>query len=99
MSGLVPNSEVAGALGGTIMFPLMFISGVFYSVYSMSPLVIPIAQLNPVTIGQNLFTIIILKGGTFSNVLPYLILLTGFGIILFILANFFVYCVTTSIKS
>lgn len=99
MSGLVPNSEVAGALGGTIMFPLMFISGVFYSVYSMSPLVIPIAQLNPVTIGQNLFTIIILKGGTFSNVLPYLILLTGFGIILFILANFFVYRVTTSIKS
>lgn len=96
MSGLVPNSELAGALGGTIMFPLMFLSGVFYSVYSMSPLVIPIAQLNPVTIGQNLFTTMILKNGNFSNALPYLLVLTGFGVIFFILANFFVYRVTKS---
>ena len=50
------------------MFPLMFISGAFYSVYSMSPLVIPIAQLNPVTIGQNLFTTILLKNGNFIDV-------------------------------
>ena len=99
MSGLVPNSEIAGALGGTIMFPLMFISGAFYSVYSMSPLVIPIAQVNPVTLGQNLFTTIILKNGTFNDVIQSLLLLTGIGLLFFTLANFFVYRVTNSLRS
>ncbi len=99
MSGLVPNSEIAGALGGTIMFPLMFLSGAFYSVYSMSPLVIPLALLNPVTIGQNLFTTVMLKNGSFTDVIQNLLILIGIGILLFALANFFVYRVTNSLRS
>lgn len=99
MSSFVPNSEVAGAVGGTIMFPLMFISGAFYSVYSMSPLIIPLAKLNPVTIGQELFTTLILKGGNLADVMNYLVLLTGMAVVLFLLANGFVYRVINSLKS
>ena len=99
MSGLVPNSEIAGALGGTIMFPLMFLSGAFYSVYSMSPLVIPLALLNPVTVGQNLFTTIILKNGTFNDVIQNLLVLSAIGLLFFVLANIFVYRVTNSLRS
>ena len=99
MSSFVPNTEVAGALGGTVMFPLMFISGAFFSIYSMSPIIIPLAQINPVTLGQELFTTLILKGGNIADVSHYLYLLASFAIVTFIIANILIYRVTNSIKA
>lgn len=99
MSSFVPNSEIAGAVGGTIMFPLMFISGAFYSVYSMSPLIIPLAKVNPVTIGQVVLTTLILKSGTFATILPNLLILIGYGMLFFIVANILIYRLTNSIRA
>ena len=68
LSTFIPNKEIAGTIGGTIMFPILFISGAFLSVYSMIGFIIPVAKLNPLTICTEALRTILLKNGTIYEV-------------------------------
>lgn len=86
LSTYIPNKEIAGTIGGTIMFPILFISGAFLSVYSMVSFIIPIAQINPLTICMEALRTLLLKNGTLTDVLMNISLLGLMSLVLFLFA-------------
>lgn len=86
LSTYIPNKEIAGTIGGTIMFPILFVSGAFLSVYSMIGFIVPIAKLNPLTICTESLRTILLKNGSIDDVLMNFLSLTSFAIVLFLFA-------------
>ena len=83
LSTFIPSRETSGPIMGTLIFPIMFFSGIFLSVYSMDPFIIPIAQLSPVTIGIEVLGTILLKNGTLTEIIGSLSFLLAINLILF----------------
>jgi len=96
LSTYFPNRDVAGVTSGTILFPIIFISGAFLSIYSMVSFIIPVAQINPVTICIESLKTILLRGGTLSDIYVNLILLGAIGLLLF---SFAVYRMNKTINA
>lgn len=86
LSTYLPNKEIAGTIGGTIMFPILFISGAFLSVYSMVSFIIPIAKINPLTICIEALRTILLKNGTINEILMNIGLLSLMAFAIFLIA-------------
>ncbi len=76
VSALVPNSQVVGEVNAVIMFPMMFFSGTFFSLYMMDPLIQDFSILNPLTHLNEAWRTLLLKHGALNDVIfPILILL------------------------
>jgi len=86
LSTYLPNKQVAGAVMGTVIFPFMFVSGVFLSIFTMKSFVIPFAKYNPMTLGTEALRTVLLKHGEFQSILNSTLLLLIFGVIMFIWA-------------
>ena len=84
-STFIPNRETLGPIMGTLIFPLMFLSGTFLSIYSMDPLIMPIAQLNPITVASTILGTILLKNGSLSEIIEPLSFLLVINSVLFCL--------------
>ena len=86
LSTYIPNKEIAGTIGGTIMFPILFISGAFLSVYSMMSFIIPLAKTNPLTICMEALKTILLKNGNITDVLMNIGILSLMSLVVFFFA-------------
>ncbi len=86
LSTYFPNREVAGVISGTILFPIIFISGAFLSIYSMVSFIIPFAQFNPVTICIQALRTVLLRGGNLAEIIPNILLLGAIALVFFLFA-------------
>ncbi len=86
LSTYLPNKEIAGTIGGTIMFPILFISGAFLSVYAMESFIIPLAKINPLTICIEALRTILLKNGSFNDIIQNISLLALMSFLIFLFA-------------
>ena len=91
ISSIIPNADVATPIMALVQFPFLFISGVFFSVYQMNPLIIPIAQLNPTTFLIDIFKSITLKGASIYQLTQPLLILLGLSVCCFIITNMLMY--------
>ena len=91
ISSIIPNADVATPIMALVQFPFLFISGVFFSVYQMNPLIIPIAQLNPTSFLIDIFKSATLKGASISQLAQPLMALLGLSIGCFVITNLLMY--------
>ena len=75
VSAFTPNQQVSGEINAVIMFPMMFFSGTFFSIYMMDPLIQNFGLINPLTYLNEAWRTLLLKGGTLEDILfPLLVL-------------------------
>ncbi len=75
VSALVPNSQVIGEVNAVIMFPIMFFSGTFFSLYMMDPLIQNLSIMNPLRHLNEVWKTLLLKNGTFEDAIFPLVIL------------------------
>ncbi len=81
VSALVPNSQVVGEVNAVIMFPMMFFSGTFFSLYMMDPLIQDFSILNPLTHLNEACRSLLLKQGALNDVIFPLVVLSVYAIV------------------
>ncbi len=81
VSAVIPNEDVAGEINAVIMFPVMFFSGCFFSLYMMDPLIQNVSMINPLTHLNEACRTLLLKNGTLSDVIVPLSLVFGSAVI------------------
>lgn len=99
LSTFCPNEEVSGEMLAMIMLPFMFISGAFFTIYQMNPLIIPVAKLNPLTVLIDALRAILLKGAFINDLIIPLIYLATIGLLIFISAVLLMYRIIKNIQN
>lgn len=83
LSAFIPNEQVSGVIISLVELPMMFMSGVFFSIYQMNELVIPIANLNPLTHFIEMIRGLTLKQASLVDIVDPLLILGIIGILTF----------------
>ncbi|VVB57848.1 ABC-2 family transporter protein [Candidatus Anstonella stagnisolia] len=81
LSVLTKNQEQYMALGMLISMPIMFLSGVFFPVQTMPPILQSVAEYLPVTYAADALRGVMIKGFQLYAVVPDLLALAAFGAI------------------
>ncbi len=85
MASRTSSSRVGNALINIISMPMMILSGIFFSYHNFPELVIPVIQVLPLTMLTDSLRSIMTEGTGLLENLQSIILLSGMGIIFFIL--------------
>lgn len=86
LSVMTNNQEQYMALAMLVSMPIMFLSGVFFPVQTMPPLLQGVAQFLPVTYAADALRGVMVKGFTLSQVMPDLFAMIAFGALTFALS-------------
>ncbi len=81
LTGLVRSAEGASAVVNAIYLPLVFISGVFFSVDALPAFLQAIAELSPLTYLLRLVRDLYIEGGTFGDAAADLAVLVAWGVV------------------
>jgi ABC-type multidrug transport system permease subunit len=79
LSVMTKNQEQYMALGMLVSMPMMFLSGAFFPVQTMPPVLQSAAQVLPVTYAADALRGVMVKGFTLSQLVPDLLALAAFG--------------------
>lgn len=77
----VHSEEFASGLLNVILWPMMFLSGVWFSMEGASPWLQHVAELMPLTHLLEAGRAVIFDGATLADVAPHLLILAGFSIL------------------
>ena len=81
LTGLVRSSEGASAVVNAIYLPLVFLSGVFFSVDALPTFLQAIAEVSPLTYLLRLVRDLYIEGGTFGDAAADLAVLAAWGVV------------------
>ncbi len=81
LTGLVRSSEGASAVVNAIYLPLVFLSGVFFSVDALPAFLQAIAEVSPLTYLLRLVRDLYIEGGTFGDAAADLAVLAAWGVV------------------
>lgn len=87
LGSLAKTQQAIGAIGNIVIFPQIFLSGIFYPIESMPELVQPIASILPLSFVSTALRDIANEGATLLAVLPSLIGILVWFVIGFVLAT------------
>ena len=86
LSVLTKTQEQYMAVGMLISLPMMFLSGAFFPIQTMPPILRALAEFLPITYASDALRGIMVKGFTLGQVMPDVIILVAFGIFTLTLA-------------
>ncbi len=86
ITSFTDREETATMVMMTLMFPMMFLSGVFFPIQQMPWFMQDIAQVFPLTYATTALRKVMVLGADFTTVLPEIAVLLGFGIVLLAIA-------------
>ena len=87
LGSIAKTQQAIGAVGNIVIFPQIFLSGIFYPIESMPALVQPIAKVLPLSFVSSALRDIANEGATLLQVYPSLIGIVVWFVIGFILAT------------
>jgi len=80
------NEETAGMIMMTLMFPMMFLSGVFFPIQQMPWFMQAVSKVLPLTYATSALRKVMTLGAGISAIATELLVLIGFGVIMIIIA-------------
>ncbi len=86
ITSFTDKEETATMVMMTLMFPMMFLSGVFFPIQQMPWFMQDIAQVLPLTYATTALRKVMVLGASASAVFPEIVILLGFGIVLLAIA-------------
>ncbi len=86
VGGWARNEAQASALANLIMFPMMFLSGVFFPMFMMPGFIQVISRFIPLTPVVDGIRLIITENYSLIQVLPQLGVVVGWGVIIYFIA-------------
>ncbi len=86
ITSFTDREETATMVMMTLMFPMMFLSGVFFPIQQMPWFMQDIAQILPLTYATTALRKVMVLGASFTTVLPETLVLLVFGIVLLAIA-------------
>ncbi len=86
ISSLGERQETATTIMVTLQFPMLFLSGVFFPIQQMPQFVQVLSRLMPLTYAVQAMRKVIVMGAGFSDVLPEMAVMAGFGAVMLVIA-------------
>lgn len=86
ITSFADKEETATMVMMTLMFPMMFLSGVFFPIQQMPWFMQDIAQILPLTYATTALRKVMVLGAPMETVLPEIVILLAFGIVLLAIA-------------
>ena len=87
MSSRTANTQIGNGLINAVSMPMMICSGVFFSYHNFPDWMIAIIRFLPLTIIADNIRSVFIEGAGFSQVMPSLWILTGLGLVLFLIGK------------
>ncbi len=87
LGSIAKTQQAIGAIGNIVIFPQIFLSGVFYPIESMPELVQPVARVLPLSFVSTAMRDIANNGATMMEVIPSLLGIAAWFVISFVLAT------------
>lgn len=84
-SSRTSNPQVANGLINLVILPMMLLSGIYFSYHNFPEPVITIIELLPLTLIVNDMRAIFLEGAGFASIIPVSLVLTGVGVVFFVM--------------
>ncbi|MDI7203003.1 ABC transporter permease [Leptospira santarosai] len=81
------NSQVGNGLINAVTFPMMILSGIFFSYQNFPEVVLPIIKNLPLTLMADSLRTVFIEGADFSSVLPAVVSLFIYGIVFLFIGN------------
>ncbi|UCG68515.1 MAG: ABC transporter permease [Thermoplasmata archaeon] len=86
ITSFTENEETANMVMMTFMFPMMFLSGVFFPIQQMPWFMQRIAYILPLTYATTALRKVIILGAGISSITTEIIIMVGFGVVLLAIA-------------
>lgn len=86
ITSFTKNEQTASMIMMTLMFPMMFFSGVFFPIQQMPPFMQGLAKALPLTYGTDALRNVMVLGASITEILGDVIFLLIFGIVFLIIA-------------
>ncbi len=86
LTSVASDEQTAMMMMSTLMFPMMFLSGVFFPIQQMPPIMQGIASILPLTYATGALRKVMVLGAGLENVWTELVVLIGFGVVLLAIA-------------
>ncbi|EMY77327.1 ABC-2 family transporter protein [Leptospira weilii serovar Ranarum str. ICFT] len=81
------NSQVGNGLVNAVTFPMMVLSGIFFSYQNFPEAVLPIIRNLPLTLMADSLRAVFIEGAGFSSVMPSVISLLVYGVVFLFIGN------------
>lgn len=81
------NSQVGNGLVNAVTFPMMVLSGIFFSYQNFPEVVLPIIRNLPLTLMADSLRAVFIEGAGFSSVIPSVISLLVYGVVFLFIGN------------